>query len=76
MTGFSSQKFSRRTLIASPAMSQAIPESNVDGTFLRRNTSSFRALDWRPYFGNLKYGAILVDLTSRASHYWDESKTI
>lgn len=54
MTGFSSQKFSRRTLIAtgamlaSPAMAQAIPASNVDGTVVRRNTSSFRALDWRP----------------------------
>ena len=32
----------------------------------RHNLSSFRALDWRPYFSNLKNGAILVDTTSRA----------
>ena len=32
----------------------------------RHNLSSFRALDWRPYFSNLKNGAILVDMTSRA----------
>lgn len=37
-----------------------------------RNISSFRALDWTPYFSNLKNGAILVDVTSRALHYWSE----
>ncbi len=36
----------------------------------RRNISSFRALDWEPYFDNLRNGAILVDITSRAAHYW------
>ncbi|WP_158964885.1 L,D-transpeptidase [Chachezhania sediminis] len=35
-----------------------------------RNISSFRALDWRPYFSNLNGGAILVDTQSRALHYW------
>ena len=42
----------------------------------RRNLSSFRALDWRPYFSNLKNGAILVDMTSRALHFWSEDKNI
>ena len=44
-------------------------------TNIRRNISSFRGLDWQPYFTNLKNGAILVDTTSRALHYWsaDES---
>ncbi|GAA6165589.1 L,D-transpeptidase [Pelagimonas sp. KU-00592-HH] len=37
-----------------------------------RNISSFRALDWTPYFSNLRNGAILVDVTSRALHYWSE----
>lgn len=37
-----------------------------------RNISSFRSLDWRPYFSNLRNGAILVDVTSRALHYWSE----
>ena len=42
----------------------------------RRNLSSFRALDWRPYFSNLKNGAILVDMTSRALHFWSEGEDI
>ena len=40
----------------------------------RHNLSSFRALDWRPYFSNLKNGAILVDMTSRALHFWSEDE--
>jgi L,D-transpeptidase ErfK/SrfK len=39
---------------------------------VRRNTSSFRALDWQPYFDNLRNGVILVDINSRALHYWAE----
>ena len=42
----------------------------------RNNLSSFRALDWRPYFSNLKNGAILVDTTSRALHFWSEDKRV
>ena len=42
----------------------------------RHNLSSFRALDWRPYFSNLKNGAILVDMTSRALHFWSEDMDI
>ena len=42
----------------------------------RRNLSSFRALDWRPYFSNLKNGAILVDMTSRGLHFWSEDENI
>jgi len=40
---------------------------------VRRNISSFRSLDWRPYFSNLRNGAVLVDTHSRALHYWDEN---
>ena len=40
------------------------------GQAVRRNISSFRSLDWRPYFSNLNNGAILVDISSRALHYW------
>ena len=39
---------------------------------VRHNASSFRALDWKPYFSNLKNGAILVDISSRALHFWTE----
>lgn len=35
-----------------------------------RNIASFRSLDWQPYFGTLGNGAILVDLESRALHFW------
>ena len=46
----------------------------LDG--VRRNISSFRSLDWQPYFSNLRDGAILVDLQSRALHYWSEDQSI
>ena len=39
---------------------------------VRRNASSFRALDWQPYFDNLSNGVILIDINSRALHYWAE----
>jgi len=42
----------------------------------RRNISSFRSLDWRPYFSDLDNGAILVDITSRALHYWSEDASV
>ncbi|MFN3937580.1 MAG: L,D-transpeptidase [Gemmobacter sp.] len=50
-------------------------ESRVEGA-VRRNISSFRALDWRPYFDNTRNGAILVDTTSRALHYWSEDQSL
>ena len=43
---------------------------------VRSNISSFRMLDWQPYFPNTKNGAILVDITSRALHYWSEDQTV
>jgi len=43
---------------------------------VRRNISSLRSLEWRPYCQNLRGGAILVDTTSRALHYWSADETI
>ncbi len=43
---------------------------------VRRNISSFRTLDWRPYFGDLRNGAILVDIDSRAVHFWTEDQSV
>ncbi|WP_128255018.1 L,D-transpeptidase [Falsirhodobacter deserti] len=40
----------------------------------RSNVSSFRMLDWRNHFDNTRNGAILVDLTSRALHFWSEDQ--
>jgi lipoprotein-anchoring transpeptidase ErfK/SrfK len=41
---------------------------------VRRNISSFRTLEWEPYFSDLKNGAILVDIDSRAVHFWSEDE--
>ncbi len=58
---------------AAPAMAQTADttefEQSLSGS-VRRNVSSFRTLEWQPYFDNLNKGAILVDITSRALHYW------
>lgn len=50
-------------------------EQDVGSTY-RHNVSSFRSLQWQPYFENTKNGAILVDITSRALHYWSEDQTV
>ena len=66
-------------LIGAPALAQDVPagQASRDPTqSTRRNISSFRSLDWQPYFDNLKNGAILVDIDSRAVHYWNEAQTI
>lgn len=43
---------------------------------VRNNISSFRMLDWRPYFSDTRKGAILIDTTSRALHFWSEDQTV
>jgi L,D-transpeptidase ErfK/SrfK len=69
-------------LLAAPAAGQTMSE---DGTVeiesdltpaVRRNISSFRSLDWQPYFDTLKDGAVLVDISSRALHFWSEDGTV
>lgn len=50
-------------------------EQDVGSTY-RHNVSSFRSLQWQAYFENTKKGAILVDITSRALHFWSEDQTI
>lgn len=63
-------------VLATPAIAQQGPDPFAAQTerdleeSVRRNVSSFRSLDWRPYFDDLKNGAILVDIDSRALHYW------
>jgi lipoprotein-anchoring transpeptidase ErfK/SrfK len=66
-------------MIASPAVAQNVNDgSTVEmerdlSQVVRRNISSFRTLEWQPYFSDLKNGAILVDIESRALHYWEEN---
>ncbi len=62
------------TALAAPALAQTGAtttemESDLSSN-MRRNISSFRSLQWQPYFANLDKGAILVDVTSRALHFW------
>jgi L,D-transpeptidase ErfK/SrfK len=63
----------------------ALPALAQDGTTefttpasgaVRNNVSSFRILQWQDYFSNTRNGAILVDITSRALHFWSEDQTI
>ena len=56
---------------AAPDLGTYQLDPNADS---RRNISSFRGQDWRPYFPSLQHGAILVDVTSRALHYWSEDE--
>ena len=81
---------SRRTFLAGTAAAVAAgpaiaQDVNGAGTvemerdisnMTRRNVSSFRMLDWQPYFSNLRNGAILVDIRSRALHYWSEDRSV
>jgi len=50
-------------------------ESGASGT-VRNNISSFRMLDWRPYFSDTRGGAVLIDITSRALHFWTEDQSV
>ncbi|WP_146584450.1 L,D-transpeptidase [Puniceibacterium confluentis] len=85
MTKSAKPNFNRRAFLAGTAAMIGAPtlaqDVNGAGTVeierdissaVRRNISSFRSLDWQPYFSNLNKGAILVDTTSRALHYWSE----
>ncbi|MGL4319357.1 MAG: L,D-transpeptidase [Paracoccaceae bacterium] len=63
---------------ALPAFAQddGSTEFVAPATTQRHNISSFRMLDWRQYFGDTRNGAILVDITSRALHYWSEDQSV
>lgn len=78
--------FSRRGFIAASAAAigtsataQSANTTEIEGDItagVKRNISSFRSLDWQPYFSNLTNGAILVDLQSRALHFWSEDQSV
>lgn len=86
MTKKTATRFDRRAflaggaaLIGTPALAQSVTGSGTVeverdlSTVVKRNIASFRALDWQPYFNNLRNGAILVDIDSRALHYWQDN---
>lgn len=88
MSDFKKTSLNRRSFLAgtaavigTPAIAQDVNSGTTEieqdlNRGVRRNISSFRALDWRPYFSNTKGGAILVDIDSRALHYWSEDQAI
>ena len=72
-------------MLATPALAQSTSSFNSSATTeterdltesVQRNVSSFRMLDWRPYFSNTRNGAVLVDIDSRAVHYWSEDQSV
>jgi L,D-transpeptidase ErfK/SrfK len=79
---------SRRTLLSGVAAATtlaAVPAAAMNGSTefetgatgnVRNNISSFRMLDWQPYFSNTRNGAVLIDITSRALHFWSEDQSI
>ncbi len=79
-------KFSRRgflaasaAMIGTGAAAQTAGSTEIESeitTSVTRNISSFRSLDWQPYFSDLRNGAILVDVQSRALHYWSEDQSV
>ncbi len=90
MTGRAKSTYDRRAFLtasaaavgglAAPAIAQDVAGTDPEfeppiSSGVRHNISSFRSLEWRPYFANLKGGAILVDTTSRALHYWSEDES-
>lgn len=60
--------------VAQTANSTEIEEDISSG--VKRNVASFRSLDWQPYFSNLDNGAVLVDIQSRALHFWSEDQSV
>ncbi len=64
-------------LIGAPALAQDVNQGTTEFDrqvtgVVRRNISSFRTLSWKDYFSNTRKGAILVDISSRALHFWRE----
>jgi L,D-transpeptidase ErfK/SrfK len=65
--------------LATPALAQNAGTTEIEADIsinVRRNISSFRTLQWRPYFKSLRNGAILVDTTSRVLHFWSQDEKI
>ena len=90
MSNDTAKKLSRRAVLGSAAAlgaGMALPAFAQSGAAttefendlssnIRHNISSFRSLQWQPYFTSTAGGAILVDTTSRALHFWSEDQSI
>jgi len=65
-------------LPAAAALAQDAPSDFENPTAgpVRNNISSFRMLNWQDHFDNTRNGVILVDITSRALHFWSEDQSV
>ncbi|ROU03090.1 L,D-transpeptidase [Histidinibacterium lentulum] len=66
-------------VLATPALAQTRNTTEIEADIssaVPRNVSSFRSLDWQPFFDSTRNGAILVDIRSRALHFWSEDQSI
>jgi len=66
-------------MVSTGAAAQTANSTEIESDIsqgVKRNISSFRSLDWQPYFNNLNNGAVLVDIQSRALHYWSEDQSV
>jgi len=73
-------------ILPGQALAQALPGQELENTsndpnnpfyqpparIVKRNVSSFSTVNWNGYFDNLANGALLVDTTARALHFWSE----
>ena len=60
-------------VIGAPALAQTGSTIQMErdvSARVPRNISSFQSRTWQPYFSHLKNGAVLVDIDSRALHFW------
>jgi len=61
--------------LAAPALAQST-EPVGGGLAQPRNISSFRSHSWDQYFTDTRNGAILVDTSSRALHFWSDDRSL
>lgn len=89
MTADNNSRFNRRNFLAAGAATAlTLPAAAAfaqDATTefetpaigpVRNNFSSFRMLEWQAYFDSTRNGAILVDITSRALHFWSDDQSV
>lgn len=65
--------------VAQPALAQDYTGEIADDApqeRVRHNMASFRTQTWQDHFENLRRGAILCDLDSRAVHFWSEDGSV
>lgn len=63
-------------IIGLPALVKAQSAERPVAGAVRRNISSFRVQPWQDHFDDLKHGAILCDINSRAVQYWSEDESV